>query len=296
MYFETKNEITNSLKSHIAKKRLSQRQVADLLGVNVATINNVLTRKWETKINLISTEMWARLKVFTGIQTDVVRATQNLVTVQNVVERARKLNKMYSIVAEPGYGKTTALEYLASRTDETYYLLVDKYHRPPTFLRDIGKSMGLHVEGKAGYCRDKVVSELKKKENPVFLLDDMGKANNLLFPVIQNLYDLTVNRGHGAIVIAGVEELRSKVNKMRGKGRGGFPEFNRRVARWIDLKKPTVAEYGQMASDFGIQDKKSIQFLYRNCGNLASLKDTLEEAAFEAENDIITYDHLLAVS
>ncbi len=272
------NEI-NKVLSENEETKVSQNQLAEKMGISPAQFINIRTpKKW----HLVSEKMWQRAAVFFSMQTDwKILEVKNYQKVMFASSEAKKHSRFIAIAGRSGYGKTTALKAYARNTKNVFYVLSKDIMSRKGFFRAVAKVLGVEVHGNIEMLLENIITKLNSLESPLLIIDDAGKLNDGNYRNIQLLYDETEKKA--GIVIAGTLHLKEYINKMVFKGKYGFDELSRRVNKWVTLEEPTKKEIEAVATNNGISDNDSINFLYNTCKNYGTLNSVIVIAKSESE-------------
>lgn len=278
---DQKKQIKSILNERIEDKNLSANQASKQIGISAALLSNLLNDKWDQ----ISDQKWMMVAAWVGFQSTnwVIRETRNTKAILNLCQDARNYGRFMSIAGDTGLGKTTALRFYTGDTPNAFYVLCTAMMSRKDFLSAILRSMGLEVEGQLYNRTFHVVSKLRQLEHPILILDDFGKLSDHAMTTLQVIYDEL--EGRCGFVIAGLNNMKSRIYKMAAKDKPGFRELKRRIGYWQPLYGVTDSFVKAVCADYGITDPAAISYITRNCTDYGSLRELITNYARFVENN-----------
>ena len=284
-----KQQIKDAIALRLANSGVSQNVLSRQMGIHASTLSFMLNDKWGS----VGNDKWVRAKCFLGIGEWQTIATYKSKKVTTVCDTARDTKRMVAIVGKTGYGKTTALEsYAGKHASNTAYVFCHNMMTKKRFVESIAKAFGISHLGSAPMVLNRIEERMKRDDTPLLILDDFRKVAGPIRGVVQLLFDLTVNKGFAAIVLAGTEELKEYIQSCAGYGYAGFPEFERRITNWVVLKMPTIKDVTNICKLNGINDRLCINAISRNIQNFGHLESLISNAKRAAKGSPITLDHI----
>lgn len=195
------------LRALMDSKGYQQKQVAQLLGVSVATVSLYL--KGEYNGNVAEMDR----KVSELIERDkakVVEAKYNAAFVPTLAARrgmevmafAHVEGEINVIYGSAGLGKTQMLKEYACRNSSAVLIEVDPSCTPKVLLRKIAEAVGANARGVNNELLDSIVSKLKGSER-LLMIDEAELLSTRSLEFIRRIHDLT---GVG-VVLAGMPRL-----------------------------------------------------------------------------------------
>lgn len=195
------------LRALMDSKGWQQKQVAQLLGVSVATVSLYL--KGEYNGNVAEMDR----KVSELIERDkakVVEAKYNAAFVPTLAARrgmevmafAHVEGEINVIYGSAGLGKTQMLKEYARRNSSAVLIEVDPSCTPKVLLRKIAEAVGANARGVNNELLDSIVSKLKGSER-LLMIDEAELLSTRSLEFIRRIHDLT---GVG-VVLAGMPRL-----------------------------------------------------------------------------------------
>lgn len=195
------------LRTLMDSKGYQQKQVAQLLGVSVATVSLYLKGEYNGNVADIDR------KVDELIERDkakVVEAKYNAAFVPTLAARrgmevmafAHVEGEINVIYGSAGLGKTQMLKEYARRNSSAVLIEVDPSCTPKVLLRKIAETVGANARGVNNELLDSIVSKLKGSER-LLMIDEAELLSTRSLEFIRRIHDLT---GVG-VVLAGMPRL-----------------------------------------------------------------------------------------
>lgn len=195
------------LRALMDSKGYQQKQVAQLLGVSVATVSLYLKGEYNGNVADIDR------KVDELIERDkakVVEAKYNTAFVPTLAARrgmevmafAHVEGEINVIYGSAGLGKTQMLKEYARRNSSAVLIEVDPSCTPKVLLRKIAEAVGANARGVNNELLDSIVSKLKGSER-LLMIDEAELLSTRSLEFIRRIHDLT---GVG-VVLAGMPRL-----------------------------------------------------------------------------------------
>lgn len=195
------------LRALMDSKGYQQKQVAQLLGVSVATVSLYLKGEYNGNVADIDR------KVDELIERDkakVVEAKYNAAFVPTLAARrgmevmafAHVEGEINVIYGSAGLGKTQMLKEYARRNSSAVLIEVDPSCTPKVLLRKIAEAVGANARGVNNELLDSIVSKLKGSER-LLMIDEAELLSTRSLEFIRRIHDLT---GVG-VVLAGMPRL-----------------------------------------------------------------------------------------
>lgn len=195
------------LRTLMDSKGYQQKQVAQLLGVSVATVSLYLKGEYNGNVADIDR------KVDELIERDkakVVEAKYNAAFVPTLAAKrgmevmafAHVEGEINVIYGSAGLGKTQMLKEYARRNSSAVLIEVDPSCTPKVLLRKLAEAVGANARGVNNELLDSIVSKLKGSER-LLMIDEAELLSTRSLEFIRRIHDLT---GVG-VVLAGMPRL-----------------------------------------------------------------------------------------
>jgi transcriptional regulator with XRE-family HTH domain len=268
------NPILLHAKDVMKAKGISPAELARITGISPATISQLFSGKYPGN----NEEMLRKIAAATNYRTNEWKllSTTNLRTIENLFEDARLGSRMLALHGETGMGKTAALTWLCSKTPNSYYILANVLMKQKDFVKAIQKAIGSDMEGTIVQRMEDVIEKLLQKQNPVLVIDDIGKLkeHSKCFYLLQLLFDRT--EGRLGLVLAGTKAFPVFIQRQAGKDNMGFRELKRRVTYWQPLKDRVERKFiTTMAELNAITQPSAIDYMAKVCNNYGDVKELI---------------------
>ncbi|MCO5253602.1 MAG: AAA family ATPase [Bacteroidetes bacterium] len=255
-------------------KGLTPADLARTTGISQSAISQLFADKYPGKTD----EMLRKIADATGYSTSDWRllSTPNLRTIERLFEDARQNSRMMAIYGETGMGKSSALTWLNSKTQNSYYVLADVLMKQKDLLRAIQRSLGSDHEGTIVERANDIVTRLLAKHKPTLIIDDIGKLREhpKCFYLLQLIFDRT--EGRCAIILAGTKAFPSFIQKQAARDCMGFRELKRRISYWQPLKERVELSFVKaVCEQQGITLPSAIDYIAKTCTNYGDVRELI---------------------
>jgi len=203
----------------------------------------------------------------------------NYVTTLEACKDAHQYKRMISVIGEPGYGKSTALEtYLNEYSDCVVYIDAQITMNAKLFYSSIyneisGESydptMPLYF-----IIRRAANKFNEDSKNKLLIIDEAGKFSPKMLEYLHEFRDLT--KSTTGIILAGPKYFEEYVIKWNKKMLRGIPEVYSRISVWIALKPPTEEETVTMIRAYGINDKEFEKYVIKTKHDFRAIKNAID--------------------
>lgn len=149
--------------------------------------------------------------------------------IEEIVNMARQMRRMASIVGDPGVGKTTALKRYADDDREAVYCVMSPSKSSMiATLMAVGEAVGRPFRARtAGEVHNLIVHDIRDRLG-VLLVDEAQHVNDRVLDELRCIHD----ESGVPIVFAGNSELRSRFGNSKT---AGFGQFLSRIGPRLDL-------------------------------------------------------------
>lgn len=222
----TKQHIVNQLSKLVKAQGLNK--TAKQLSVSSATLSNMTHGKWEKMSDDLFRGLEAQLTT-PADKGSVHVETRPFKTYSRLFNLAISHGQSMMLVSQPGSGKTYTLDYYRNNFKNVFYVKCLGYTTPRDFQQDLARSMGISLNSyRLSEQLRKIVSELKKKENPLILIDEIEKIKGAdILMLFIDLYNEV--KGSAGIILLGTPNLLTRVEKLTEHGKIGYNEVLSRV-------------------------------------------------------------------
>lgn len=206
--------MNQQLKDFMAAKGLQQKQVAQMLGVSIATVSLYLKGGYAGNVKELDDKVQAMIArhkdkvVEARYNAEFVRtfAARQGMEVMKIAHVEGEINVIYGAA---GLGKTQMLKQYARENSGVMLLELEPSCTPKVLLRKIGNAAGANIRGNNNEMFDSLVDKLKGSER-VLLVDEAELLSTRSLEFIRRLHDLT---GIG-VVLVGMPRL---IVNLKGK-------------------------------------------------------------------------------
>ncbi len=268
-------EIKRLMLERMAKEVLTEKAVAEQLGIDTAGVNNFINEKW----TVCGSKLVNKLADWCGYKSLdwKIRETANLNAITDLLNDAQENQRFMAISGPTGYGKTVSLRRYCEKNANAYYMLCDKSMGPRDFLGAILKAMRIE-EGGTVNARVKAIAEhLNNNQLSLLVCDDCGKLSDKCLMYLQIIYDHT--EGNCGMVIAGTTFLKNYLFKMAEKDKNGFRELRRRIAYWLPLTGIKESFLNKIYMDYGITEQPAQRYIRNQASDYGTLKNLMDNYA-----------------
>lgn len=242
MKHEHKHYIRTRLEQYVREQAGSQNRASNMLkGISNATISNMLAEKWDN----ISDDMWRA--VDTQVTTvnnngwNIVE-TRSYRLLQQILKDAQKNSLVMGITGDAGCGKTQSISNYAAAAKNCFLLKCKDYWNRRYFLNELYRSMGKNSNADSiPELMDEIIMELKRKENPVIVLDEADKLNDSVLYFFISLYN-DLEDACGMVLLA-TDHLEKRIKRGVRLNKKGYKEiFSRLGRKFINLDPASRTE------------------------------------------------------
>ena len=254
---EQKQQICDQLRAYVEQKGSGNKAANSLNGVSSATISKVLTGKWET----IADEMWRGIASQTGSAEtkgwQVVK-TRAYEAMTFALENAQRDSLVMAVIGEAGSGKTEAIKNYTAEGRNVYHLVCSEYWNRRTFMAKVLQSMGVTYSGNTvADMMETIVDTLKRKEQPLIVLDEADKLSDQVLYFFISLYNQLED--HCGIIMTATKYLRVRIEKGLRLNRKGYAEIFSRIGRkFVELPLLNSEDVAAVCVANGVSEAKAI--------------------------------------
>lgn len=258
-----RQQIAARLKEYCAQKGSQNKAANSLSGVSSATVSKVLAGDWDT----ISDEMWRTIATQTGheAKTWKIAETRAYKRMTFLLDNARVDSLVLAVTGDAGCGKTEAIKNYTSAHRNVYHLCCSEYWNRRTFMGKLLKTMGVDTTGSTvSDMMDDIIDTLKKKEQPLVVLDEADKLSDQVLYFFISLYNQL--EGHCGIILCATNFLAKRVKKGLRLGRKGYEEIYSRMGRkFVELQVVNAEDIAAVCVANGVSDAKAINRIVDDC-------------------------------
>jgi DNA transposition AAA+ family ATPase len=284
---EQKQKITDALKQRISATGKSNEATATAIGISGGSVSLILNEKWKTDTDqLKSDKIWNQVAAWLGFNEgwEITTDIRNYKRIYNILMQAKKNGTATAIIGEPGAGKSAALKAIAGAHKDVYYVECAKLWTKKYFLSKLRQAMGAPDTGSSiPEMVNDLVSFLKKKRQPVIVLDESDKLEDSVLNVFLAIFNETVDIC--GFVLCGSPYMVHRVRKGCDKNRQSYKEiFSRVGGEFKMLKELSREDVAAVCSSNGIKDELSISEIFNDSKNdLRRVKHLVNEKKYARE-------------
>lgn len=213
-----------------------------------------------------------------------VRQTPQLLQMLSVLEDAKKFGYTNIIIGGTGTGKTFCTDIFVKQSPkEVFKITVGSMDTIGDLIDKLCESMRLNIAGSKTKKINGIIKELQRMKlngrQPAVIWDEAEYMKQATLCNVKEMHDHL--HGKCALILIGTDQLKAKIERLKSKNSPGMPQFYRRVKYGIRELKPIDTRFTEFLN--GIEDKKLVQFIQRECENYGELRDALLPAMREAD-------------
>ena len=252
-------------------KGSQKRAATSLVGVSPATVTQIVTGKWE----LINEKMWRSIAAQIGVKQtrwNIVE-TRNYKALSDIFSDAQENALVLAVCGEAGTGKSLTAAHYGAENPNVYVLACSEYWNRKTFLRELLRVMGKNPAGDTvGDMVDDVVMALKRRENPLIILDEADKLSDQVMFFFITFYNKLED--YCGIVLMATDYLEKKVRRGLRLNKKGYKEIYSRIGRrFVAMPGLSATDISDVCRANGVEGLREIDTVKKDCeGDLRRVK------------------------
>ena len=268
---EEKEMIRVRLGEYCEMKGSQKRAATSLVGVSPATVTQIVTGKWE----LINEKMWRSIAAQIGVKQtrwNIVE-TRNYRALSDIFSDAQENALVLAVCGEAGTGKSLTAAHYGAENPNVYVLACSEYWNRKTFLRELLRVMGKNPAGDTvGDMVDDVVMALKRRENPLIILDEADKLSDQVMFFFITFYNKLED--YCGIVLMATDYLEKKVRRGLRLNKKGYKEIYSRIGRrFVAIPGLSATDISDVCRANGVEGLREIETVKKDCeGDLRRVK------------------------
>lgn len=268
---EEKEMIRVRLGEYCEMKGSQKRAATSLVGVSPATVTQIVTGKWE----LINEKMWRSIAAQIGVKQtrwNIVE-TRNYKALSDIFADAQENALVLAVCGEAGTGKSLTAAHYGAENPNVYVLACSEYWNRKTFLRELLRVMGKNPAGDTvGDMVDDVVMALKRRENPLIILDEADKLSDQVMFFFITFYNKLED--YCGIVLMATDYLEKKVRRGLRLNKKGYKEIYSRIGRrFVAMPGLSETDISDVCRANGVEGLREIETVKKDCeGDLRRVK------------------------
>lgn len=256
MQKDEREQIAARLKEYCVQKGSQNKAANSLNGVSSATVSKVLAGDWDT----ISDEMWRSIASQIGHETKgwQIAETRAYKRMTFLLNNAKADSLVMAVTGDAGCGKTEAIKNYTAANKNVYHLCCSEYWNRRTFMGKLLQCMGVDYTGSTvSDMMDDIIDNLKRKENPLIVLDEADKLTDQVLYFFISLYNQLED--HCGIILCATNYLEKRIKKGLRTKRKGYEEIYSRMGRkFVELQVINSEDVAAVCVANGVTDAKSI--------------------------------------
>ena len=254
---EEKEMIRVRLGEYCEMKGSQKRAATSLVGVSPATVTQIVTGKWE----LINEKMWRSIAAQIGVKQtrwNIVE-TRNYRALSDIFSDAQENALVLAVCGEAGTGKSLTAAHYGAENPNVYVLACSEYWNRKTFLRELLRVMGKNPAGDTvGDMVDDVVMALKRRENPLIILDEADKLSDQVMFFFITFYNKLED--YCGIVLMATDYLEKKVRRGLRLNKKGYKEIYSRIGRrFVAMPGLSATDISDVCRANGVEGLREIE-------------------------------------
>lgn len=245
-----KSKIATALRAYCERRGSQNKAANSLKNVSSATISKALSGDWE----LIKDDMWRNIAAQVGCKQDGWQAveTRDYKLLTGLLADAQQNALVMAITGDAGTGKTFAMRAYCEANKNAYLLQCAEFWNKKMFLQELLSVMGRSPSGfSIAEMMHECVSELKRQDAPILLLDEADKLTDGVLQFFITLYNSL--EGHCAIIMCATSHLSKRLKRGVKLNKRGYNEIFSRVGRkCVELKGLGAADIAAVCRANGI--------------------------------------------
>ena len=268
---EEKEMIRVRLGEYCEMKGSQKRAATSLVGVSPATVTQIVTGKWE----LINEKRWRSIAAQIGVKQtrwNIVE-TRNYRALSDIFADAQENALVLAVCGEAGTGKSLTAAHYGAENPNVYVLACSEYWNRKTFLRELLRVMGKNPAGDTvGDMVDDVVMALKRRENPLIILDEADKLSDQVMFFFITFYNKLED--YCGIVLMATDYLEKKVRRGLRLNKKGYKEIYSRIGRrFVAMPGLSATDISDVCRANGVEGLREIETVKKDCeGDLRRVK------------------------
>lgn len=235
---QIKKQISDALAADFKLKEKtfgSQNKYAISIGINGATVSNVIKNKWIENQVLVSDKKWMEIattinfkisdKPTEGWQT---ADTEVYTHISNILTFCKEHSETAIFIDIAGIGKSYTCKDFQTKNSHVFIIKGSKAYTSSRFIKELTKCVGLDIKGRYAEMMDNTIARLLSftKDKPLLIFDEAGDFDDKTFLLIKQLYNELEDKC--GMFMTGAGGLKKKLDSGIRLDKNGFDEVSDR--------------------------------------------------------------------
>lgn len=260
---KTKIAIQEKLAEYCQSKGSQNKAANTMQGVSSTVISRILSGEW----HLIADNMWRAVAGYVGYDVNEwqVVATRAYKRMNEVLTDAKDNSMVFAVTGDAGCGKSETIKNFEKSNQNVYVLSCNEYWNRKMFVASLMRACGMDSSaGTVGEMVNDVINEIKRRENPIIILDEADKLSDQVLYFFITIYNHLEDQC--GIVLTATDFLEKRIKKGVNANRKGYREIFSRIGRkFVKLQVINETDVKAICIANGITDKAEIQDIYEKC-------------------------------
>lgn len=260
-----KQKIADCLNKYCEQIGSQKKAAKTLLGVSDGTISQILNGNWDN----IAPEMWRNVAAQIDYDPNewVTVETRAFTRLKDVLTDAQENSLVFGVIGDAGCGKTETVKYYAANHPNVIRLSCSEFWNRKKFMCDLLRAAGMDYNGATiADMMESVVTEIKRREKPLIILDEADKICDQVLYFFITLYNELEKRC--GIVLCATDYLEKRIASGVNRNKKGYKEINSRLGRkFIPLQVVNSEDVAAVCMANGVTDRADITRIIDECEN-----------------------------
>lgn len=260
-------KVAAALKNFIDTHELSQRKIADMLGISPAMVSQFLSGKYKGDIDTLINKVVHLINTVTRkdkrvrnepyIETTVAKRIATLITTTESFSEDE--GKIGLVIGDGGHGKSHCLRYYAEANKNTVLIELDSTMTSTLIFSSIAKALNIDSSGYLSAITGRIIETLRDR-NIIIMLDE---ASSLTVKQLDQLRQIIAVKSRCPLILAGNSDLLKTVMQPTSRiGYQSLDQFTSRMMATVDLDQLATLK----PEDGGVYTADEIRKLYQYGG------------------------------
>lgn len=260
---QEKQAIVASLRDFCRLKGSQNAAARSISGVSSATLSQMLNGAWD----LISDEMWRNVATQIGFDRRnwVVVRTRGFRRMTDILSDAKERALVMAVTGEAGCGKSESIKVFAKKNKNVYHLVCSEFWNRKNFVSEMLAQLAITGTGSTvSDMMGDVISTIKRRENPLIILDEADKLSDQVLYFFISLYNhLEDDCG---IILCATNYLEKRIMKGLKGNKKGYKEIFSRIGRkFVPVEQVNADDVEAVCRANGVEEEDTIDRIIDGC-------------------------------